>query len=106
MSTDIRGHEALLYQLHYSELRSCVKVEVDVLGSPVPNKPTVSVDVKQHFNKPHYYVPNNDVSPTSEDIKHHIIIISCITASQSPGCGRVDDGVTRITLSPNMSRQR
>ena len=34
-----------------SELRSCVKVEVDVLGSPVPNKPTVSVDAKQHFNK-------------------------------------------------------
>ena len=33
-----------------SELRSCVKVEVDVLGSPVPNKPTVSVDAKQHFN--------------------------------------------------------
>ena len=27
------------------ELRSCVKVEVDV-----PNKPPVSVDVKQHFN--------------------------------------------------------
>ena len=33
---------------HFSELRSCVKVEVDVLGS-CPNKPTVSVDVKQHF---------------------------------------------------------
>ena len=32
-----------------SELRSCVKVEVDVLGSR-HNKPTVSVDVKQHFN--------------------------------------------------------
>ena len=29
-----------------TELRSCVKVEVDV-----PNKPTVSVDVKQHFNQ-------------------------------------------------------
>ena len=29
------------------ELRSCVKVEVDVLGSR-PNKPTVSVHVKQH----------------------------------------------------------
>ena len=26
-----------------------MKVEVDVLGS-LPNKPTVSVDVKQHFN--------------------------------------------------------
>ena len=32
-----------------SEFRTCVKVKVDVLG-PVPNKPTVSVDVKQHFN--------------------------------------------------------
>ena len=33
-----------------SQLRSCVKVEMDVLV-PVPNKPTVSVDVKQkHFN--------------------------------------------------------
>ena len=31
-----------------SKLRNCVKVEVAVLG-PVPNKPTVSVDVKQHF---------------------------------------------------------
>ena len=30
-----------------SELKSCVKVEV-----AVPNKPTVSVDVKQHFNQP------------------------------------------------------
>ena len=29
------------------ELRSCVKVEEVVLV--VPNKPTVSVDVKQHF---------------------------------------------------------
>ena len=29
-----------------TELRSCVKVEV-----AVPNKPTVSVDVKQHFNQ-------------------------------------------------------
>jgi len=29
--------------------RSCVKVEVAALGS-VPNKPTVSVDVTQHFN--------------------------------------------------------
>ena len=33
-----------------SELRSCVKVEEDVLA-PVANKPTVSVDVKQHFNQ-------------------------------------------------------
>ena len=31
-----------------SELRSCVKVEVDVLGSPSLTVCTVSVDVKQH----------------------------------------------------------
>ena len=30
------------------ELRSCVKVEVDVLGSPSPVFLMVSVDVKQH----------------------------------------------------------
>ena len=42
--------QLFIYNRSYSfhtELRSCVKVEVDVLGS-VPNKPTVSVDVKQH----------------------------------------------------------
>ena len=39
-----------------SELMSCVKVQVAVLGSPVPNKPAISVDVKrQHFNNRHYY---------------------------------------------------
>ena len=32
----------------YSELRSCVKVEVAVLGSPSLIVSTVSVDVKQH----------------------------------------------------------
>ena len=30
------------------ELRSCVKVEVDVLGPPLLIVRTVSVDVKQH----------------------------------------------------------
>ena len=34
-----------------SELRSCVKVEVDVLGSPSLIVLTVSVDVKQHSNE-------------------------------------------------------
>ena len=43
------GRKATLNQVVTSELRSCVKVEAAVLGS-VPNKPTVSVDVKQHFN--------------------------------------------------------
>ena len=35
----------------HSELRSCVKVEVDVLGSPSLIVPTVSVDVKQHWTR-------------------------------------------------------
>ena len=40
-----------------------VKVEVDVLGSPVPNKP---VDVKQHFNNHNNINNNNNTSrPTS-----------------------------------------
>ena len=84
MSTDIRGHKALLYHhyrrvqalcesrdgrprlpvlnsphglcrreatlslnLCHSELRSCVKVEVAVLGSPSLIVPMDSVDVKQ-----------------------------------------------------------
>ena len=34
-----------------SELRSCVKVEVAVLGSPPLTVLMVSVDVKQHFKK-------------------------------------------------------
>ena len=33
-----------------AELRSCVKVGMDVLAT-IPNKPMVSVDVKQHFNQ-------------------------------------------------------
>ena len=39
-----------LPRLGISEVRSCVKVEVAVLGSRPYNKPTVSVDVKQRFN--------------------------------------------------------
>ena len=35
-------------QLRFAELRSCVKVEVAVLGSPSLTVHTVSVDVKQH----------------------------------------------------------
>ena len=34
-----------------SELRNCVKVEVDVLGSTSLIIRTVSVDVKQHWRK-------------------------------------------------------
>ena len=40
----ILGH----YQNAAAELRRCVKVEVDVLGSPSVIVLTVSVDVKQH----------------------------------------------------------
>ena len=39
----------------------CVKVEVDVLGSR-HNKPTVSVDVKQHFNN------NNNRSNRAQEL--------------------------------------
>ena len=39
---------AVLIVLSLSELRSCVKVEVDVLGYPSLIVITVSVDVKQH----------------------------------------------------------
>ena len=34
-----------------SELRSCVWESRWTSWAPVPNKPTVSVDVKQHFNQ-------------------------------------------------------
>ena len=34
--------------LTFSELRNCVKVEVDVLGSPSLIVRAVSVDIKQH----------------------------------------------------------
>ena len=48
-----------------AELRSCVKVEV-ASWAPVLNKPTVSVDVKQHFNN------NNSCSGTLNDKAHKI----------------------------------
>ena len=38
-----------LYYSKITELRSCVKSRW-LFWAPVPNKPTVSVDVKQHFN--------------------------------------------------------
>ena len=41
----------LFMEEYFSELRSCVKVEVAVMGSPFTIVPTVSVDVKQHFKK-------------------------------------------------------
>ena len=50
---DVKHHVYLL-TITTTELRGCVKVEVDILA-PVPNKHTVSVDVKQHFNHHHNY---------------------------------------------------
>ena len=34
---------------HPLDLRSCVKVEVNLLGSPSLTVPVVSVDIKQHW---------------------------------------------------------
>ena len=49
MSTDIRGHEIyIIITPPASELRSCVKVEVDVHGSPSLTVLAVSVVEKQH----------------------------------------------------------
>ena len=46
-SVDVKHHVCILTEGH-SQLRSCVKVEVDVLGSPSLIVRTVSVDVKHH----------------------------------------------------------
>ena len=43
ISEDIKHH-----RVRHSELRSCVKVEVAVLGSPSLISLMVSVDVKEH----------------------------------------------------------
>ena len=43
-----RKEETLKLNTLYSELRSCVKVEVAVLGSPSPISLMVSVDVTHH----------------------------------------------------------
>ena len=45
VSVDVKHH---VYLLTYSELRTCVKVEVAVLGSQSLTVLMVSVDVKQH----------------------------------------------------------
>ena len=42
------GRKATSKKVNRTELRRCVKVEVDVLGSPSLMVRTVSVDVKQH----------------------------------------------------------
>ena len=62
MNLNSRAHDERMINIHYynnyknyyyyyyqsPELRSCVKVEVAVLGSPSLTVLTVSVDVKQH----------------------------------------------------------
>ena len=45
------GMKQHLKKLESSELMSCVKVEVDVLGSVSLTARTVSVNVKQHLKK-------------------------------------------------------
>ena len=46
------GRKATLnLNVSVSEFRTCVKVEVDALGSPSLTIPTVSVVVKQHLKK-------------------------------------------------------
>ena len=56
-----------------SEFRSCVKVEVDVLGSPSLMVRTVSVDVKRH----------TELEPSSSELR------SCVKAEVADGfCGR------------------
>ena len=48
---DAKQHSAKVDIYRYPrELRSCVKVEVDVLGSPSLIVRRVSVEVKQHLN--------------------------------------------------------
>ena len=47
VSVDVKQHS----EKYETELESCVKVEVGVLGSPSLIVLTVSVDVKQHSDK-------------------------------------------------------
>ena len=51
-----------LYRWRCSELRSCVKVEVDAMGSP---SITLSVDVKQHLKKKE---KNSESHATAENV--------------------------------------
>ena len=44
----VSGREATVKKKRRPDLRSCVEVEVDVLGSPSLIIRTVSADVKQH----------------------------------------------------------
>ena len=57
-----------------TELRSCVKVEVAVLGSPSLTTLTVSVDVKQHWTVLRHwsqFVPNMSTDVRGHEALHH-----------------------------------
>ena len=72
-----------------------MKVEVIVLGS-VPNKPTVSVDVKQHFNNKPAGCPSTVVMETK-----HVPGLFSKTHDQSCGvctCSSVHDRVMFLLL--------
>ena len=51
LKDDLRTRANNRRRLKKSEFRNCVKVEVDVLGSPSLTVLAVSVDVKQHLKK-------------------------------------------------------
>ena len=68
----------LLYLL--TELRSCVKKWMWPSWVPVPNKPTVSVDVKQYF----HIKPSLKCLMVSVDVKQHFHIkpsLKCLMVS-------------------------
>ena len=56
-----------IYLFKISELRSCVNVEVAVLGSQPSTVRTVSVDVKQRSTRTLFKIPR--------DIKHVVCIL-------------------------------
>ena len=49
--------------------------------APVPNKPTVSVDVKQHFNNCPVF-PSLISLTVSVDVKHHVYLLTCFRAQE------------------------
>ena len=51
VSVDVKQHLKKRCYLSVAEFKSCVKVEVHVLGSPSLIAPTVSVDVKQYLKE-------------------------------------------------------
>ena len=56
----LRGRKATMsLNSSISEIRSCVKVEMAILGSPSPIILMVSVDVKQHLKKKKTHTSGN-----------------------------------------------